>query len=189
MHSFQITETEKVKLLTLSRNTLISHFGIAFNNNLNFELLNKLSFSGAFVSLYNDKNLRGCIGRFNLSKSISETIEDLTLQAALSDTRFPPVEKEEVTDLIIEISILSPLKRFFSIDEFELGKHGVYIKSGYDSGTFLPQVAEKTNWTKEEFLGHCSRDKAGIGWEGWKHAELYCYEALVFSEKLLFSKQ
>jgi AMMECR1 domain-containing protein len=50
-------------------------------------------------------------------------------------------------------------------------------------GTFLPQVAEETGWTKEEFLGHCAADKAGIGWDGWKTADLYTYEALVFKER------
>ena len=51
---------------------------------------------------------------------------------------------------------------------------------GYRSGTFLPQVADEVNWTKEEFVGHCAQDKAGIGWDGWKDAELYVYEAIVF---------
>ncbi|MEZ5071999.1 MAG: AMMECR1 domain-containing protein [Bacteroidales bacterium] len=66
---------------------------------------------------------------------------------------------------------------------FELGRHGIYIKSGTGTGTFLPQVADQTGWTKEEFLGHCARDKAGIGWEGWKNAEVYRYEAIVFGEE------
>ncbi|HRR06883.1 MAG TPA: AMMECR1 domain-containing protein, partial [Victivallales bacterium] len=74
-----------------------------------------------------------------------------------------------------------------SIDEFEMGKHGIYMIKGYRSGTFLPQVAKETNWSKEEFLGHCARDKAGIGWDGWKDAELYTYEALVFSESELLN--
>ena len=71
-------------------------------------------------------------------------------------------------------------KRIRSIDEFQLHRHGIYIKKGYRSGTFLPQVADEVNWTKEEFLGHCAQDKAGIGWNGWRDAELYVYEAIVF---------
>ena len=59
-------------------------------------------------------------------------------------------------------------------------RHGIYIRQGYRSGTFLPQVADEVNWTKEEFLGHCSQDKAGLGWDGWRDAELYVYEAIVF---------
>jgi AMMECR1 domain-containing protein len=74
------------------------------------------------------------------------------------------------------------LKKINDISEIELGKHGIYIKKGYYSGTFLPQVATKTGWTLEEFLGHCARDKAHIGWDGWKDAEIYTYEAIVFSE-------
>ena len=69
------------------------------------------------------------------------------------------------------------------INEIELGKHGIYIKKGHRTGTFLPQVATETGWNLEQFLGHCSQDKAGLGWDGWKEAEIYIYEALVFSEK------
>lgn len=74
------------------------------------------------------------------------------------------------------------MKKIKSIDEIELGKHGIYIKKGNRSGTFLPQVANETHWTKEEFLGHCAQDKAFIGWNGWKDADIYIYEALVFGE-------
>jgi hypothetical protein len=88
-----------------------------------------------------------------------------------------------VKDLKIEISVLTPMRKIDSIDEFQLGKHGIYIRKGGRSGTFLPQVAQETGWTKEEFLGHCAQDKAGIGWDGWKDADLYVYEALVFGEK------
>ena len=88
-------------------------------------------------------------------------------------------------DLIeIEISVLTPLHRINSINEFKLGRDGIYIKKGNRSGTFLPQVAEGTGWNVEEFMGHCARDKAFIGWDGWKDkdTELYTYQALVFKE-------
>ncbi|MBI4810094.1 MAG: AmmeMemoRadiSam system protein B [Ignavibacteriales bacterium] len=80
-------------------------------------------------------------------------------------------------------AVLTPMQKINSIDEIELGKHGIYIKKGNRGGTFLPQVAKETGWTKEEFLGHCAQDKAGIGWDGWKDADIYIYKALVFSEK------
>jgi AmmeMemoRadiSam system protein A len=102
--------------------------------------------------------------------------------AAFDDPRFPPLQKSELPEIEIEISVLTPLRRIHSIDEFHYGREGIYIVKGGRSGTFLPQVAEEVNWTKEEFLGHCARDKAGIGWEGWKDAELYTYEAIVFGE-------
>ena len=72
------------------------------------------------------------------------------------------------------------MRRIRSIDEFYPARHGIYIRRGHRSGTFLPQVAQETQWTKEELLGHCAQDKAGIGWDGWRDAELYVYEAIVF---------
>jgi hypothetical protein len=92
------------------------------------------------------------------------------------------VKKDELSKLKIELSVLTPLKRIKSADEFILGKQGIYMKQGNQTGTFLPQVATATGWNKEQFLGHCAEDKAGIGWSGWKTAELYTYEALVFGE-------
>ena len=72
------------------------------------------------------------------------------------------------------------MRRIYSIDEFQLHRHGIYMRKGYRSGTFLPQVADEVDWTKEEFLGHCAQDKAHLGWNGWRDAELYVYEAIVF---------
>jgi uncharacterized protein (TIGR00296 family) len=106
----------------------------------------------------------------------------MAVASSTRDTRFNPVKSDEMATLRIEISVLTPLKKITSPDEIILGKHGIYMKKGYNSGTFLPQVAKSTGWTKEEFLGHCSRDKAGMGWDGWKTAELYTYEAIVFKE-------
>jgi hypothetical protein len=138
---------------------------------------------GAFVTLKEGGKLRGCIGRFNPDKSLYQTIEDIAISAATRDSRFDPVTPEELNQIEIEISILTPLKKIESIDQIQLGKHGIYIKKGFSSGTFLPQVATETHWTKEEFLGHCARDKAGIGWDGWKTAEIYTYEAIIISER------
>ena len=106
----------------------------------------------------------------------------MTIAASTQDNRFPRVEASEIGNISIEISVLSPLRKIHSIDEIVMGKHGIYIKKGYLSGTFLPQVANETGWTREDFLGHCSRDKAGLGWDGWKDADIYIYEAVVFSE-------
>ena len=102
--------------------------------------------------------------------------------AAFEDPRFRPVRAEELPDIRIDISVLSPLKRIHSADELQLGRHGIFIMKGVHQGTFLPQVARETHWTKEEFLGHCARDKAGLSWDGWRDAELYVYEAEVFDE-------
>ena len=135
---------------------------------------------GAFVSLHKQGRLRGCIGHFGEDVPLHEIVAEMARAAAFEDPRFPPVHREELGDIDIEISVLTPMRRIQSLDEFQLHKHGIYIRKGYRSGTFLPQVADEVNWTKEEFVGHCSQDKAGLGWDGWRDAELYVYEAIVF---------
>ena len=135
---------------------------------------------GAFVSLHKQGRLRGCIGHFGEDTPLHEIVAEMARAAAFEDPRFSPVSRGELDDLDIEISVLTPMRRIQSLDEFELHKHGIYIRKGYRSGTFLPQVADEVNWTKEEFVGHCSQDKAGLGWNGWRDAELFVYEAIVF---------
>jgi AmmeMemoRadiSam system protein A len=127
--------------------------------------------------------LRGCIGHFLPDKPLYEVVQEMTIAAANLDQRFAPVESTELPYISIEISVLTPLEKITTLDEFELERHGIYMTKDGRSGTFLPQVAIGKGWSKEDFLGHCSRDKAGLGWEGWKEADLYVYEAIVFGEQ------
>jgi uncharacterized protein (TIGR00296 family) len=123
------------------------------------------------------------VGRFECDDPLYKLIQELTLASALNDNRFKEVKYKELRELNIEISVLGPLIKAESPVDIILGIHGIYIKRGEKSGTFLPQVADKTGWSKEEFLGHCARDKAGIGWYGWKDADIYLYTDEVFNEK------
>ena len=95
----------------------------------------------------------------------------------------------EATNLEIEVSVLSPLRKIESIEEFKLGRDGIYMIKGYHHGTFLPQVAEETGWDTEEFLGHCAQDKASIGYDGWKDADLYTYQTEIVRESELPGKE
>ncbi len=135
---------------------------------------------GAFVSLHKHGRLRGCIGHFGEDVPLYRIVAEMARAAAFEDPRFTPVTRDELDDIDIEISVLTPMRRIYSLDEFQLHRHGIYIRKGRRSGTFLPQVADEVNWTKEEFVAHCAQDKAGIGWDGWRDAELYVYEAIVF---------
>ena len=137
---------------------------------------------GVFVTLHLNGRLRGCIGRFTSNQSLHATIREMAQSAAFDDPRFPELTKKEAQLIDIEVSVLSPLKKIASIDEFKLGRDGIYMIKGSRHGTFLPQVAEETGWSTEEFLGHCARDKAGIGWDGWKDAELYTYQTEIVNE-------
>lgn len=187
---FKLNDKDKKDLLLIARNTVIEYV----KNHKTLEIDEKNLSStmkthcGSFVTLKKHGNLRGCIGRFDASEPLYKVVRDMAIASSTQDYRFPPVVYNEIPELEIEISVLTPMRRINSIDEIQLGKHGIYIKKGNNSGTFLPQVATETRWTKEEFLGHCAQDKAGIGWDGWKDAELYVYEAIVFGEKELEGK-
>jgi AmmeMemoRadiSam system protein A len=137
---------------------------------------------GAFVTLNIAGNLRGCIGQFTSTDPLYEVVNQMAVAAAFEDTRFPPLSKDEFNKLKIEISVLGPLKKIKNTSEIVLGKHGIYIVKDFRSGTMLPQVATGNHWTLEQFLGYTSRDKAGLGWEGWKNADIYIYEAVVLEE-------
>lgn len=139
---------------------------------------------GAFVTITIDGDLRGCIGRFTSHDPLWEVVSTMATEAAFSDPRFPALTKQEYPSIHLEISVLGPMRKVQSSKEIRIGQHGIYIKKGYRSGTLLPQVAEERRWTVEQFLGYCARDKAGIGWDGWKDqdAEIFVYEAYVFGE-------
>jgi MEMO1 family protein len=137
---------------------------------------------GAFVTLNIGNDLRGCIGRFTSTDPLYEVVNQMAVASAFEDTRFSPLSKEEFNKVKIEISVLGPLKKINDISEIVLGKHGIYITKDSRSGTMLPQVATGNHWTLEQFLGYTSRDKAGLGWEGWKNADIYIYEAVVLEE-------
>jgi hypothetical protein len=137
---------------------------------------------GAFVTLNIDGNLRGCIGQFTSTDPLYEVVTQMAIASAFDDTRFTPLSKEEFNKIKIEISVLGPLKKINNISEIVLGKHGIYIKKDFRSGTMLPQVATGNHWTLEQFLGYTSRDKDGLGWEGWKDADIYIYDAVVLEE-------
>ena len=139
---------------------------------------------GAFVSLYVSGDLRGCIGTFSEEEALYKNVENMAVSAAISDSRFAPIQTRELSELEVEISVLSPRQRIFDPEDIILGQHGIYIKLDSNRGTLLPQVAVTQNWTIEEFLGNCSKYKAGIGWDGWKAAEIYTYEAIVFRSEI-----
>ena len=182
--TFSLSDEEKRTLKEIAYNSIkdsLDGKGVAVANSSLFTLHSSLKEKcGAFVSLHKQGRLRGCIGHFGEDTPLYEIVAEMARAAAFEDPRFSPLHREELDDIDIEISVLTPMRRIQSLDEFELHRHGIYIRKGYRSGTFLPQVADEVNWTKEEFVSHCAQDKASIGWDGWKDAELYVYEAIVF---------
>ncbi len=139
---------------------------------------------GCFVTLKNHDQLRGCIGQFISEEPLVELIAEMAKASATSDTRFlaNPITARELDQLDIEISVLSPLERTDDPLSLRLGTDGIYIKKGYASGCFLPQVATETGWDKEEFLSYCCAHKAGLRPDAWRdpETEVYLFTAEIF---------
>ncbi len=142
---------------------------------------------GCFVTLKSGERLRGCIGQFESDRPLVALISQMAVASATGDPRFfgDPITPEELNDLDIEISVLSPLKKTDDPLSLRLGVDGIYIKKGFSSGCFLPQVADETGWSKEEFLSFCCSHKAGLSPDAWKDpdTEVYLFSAEVFGAK------
>ncbi len=138
--------------------------------------------AAAFVTLKKAGALRGCIGSLEPTLPLWSEVRDKAISAATRDPRFRPVTPEELADLEIEISVLSPLRRVKSADEIELRKHGVVVAADGRRGVFLPQVAEETGWSRDEFLSHLCSEKAGLPPDAWRRgADLYVFTVQSFS--------
>ncbi len=141
--------------------------------------------AGAFVSLYKKGELRGCLGVIVSETSLAETVSQLAGRSATEDPRFSPVTEDELNDIQVEISVLSPLREISAIDEIQIGKHGIFISAGMYRGLLLPQVAVKHHWSVNRFLEETCV-KAGLPRDQWKHAETNIY---IFSAEIIEQKQ
>lgn len=126
---------------------------------------------GAFVTVTKAGQLRGCIGYVQPYKPLYQTVEEMAAQAAFNDPRFNPVSAQELPDLEIEISVLTPLRRIRDVQEIVVGKHGILIEKGFYSGLLLPQVATEYGWDRKTFLEHTCL-KAGLPTGAWKDKDV-----------------
>ncbi len=179
-----LSETERKKLISIARGSIESVLGDKPIPDFDVDEPSLKSPMGAFVTLRNRGSLRGCIGRLVADRPLYKVISEMAIAAATQDHRFSPVSLPELEKIDIEISVLSPMKKMSSIEELTLGKHGILVREGPRSGVYLPQVADETGWSKEEFLRHCCMDKAGLEPDAWKRgADVFLFTAEVFEEE------
>ena len=180
---FKLTEEDKEKLLTIARETVNEYVenGKVPDFKVESEVLTRKC--GAFVTLKKKNgSLRGCIGRIVAEDPLFLVVRDMAIAAASEDYRFPPVKVSEIDDIEIEISVLTPMQVVNSVDEVKVGRDGLMIRRGYNSGLLLPQVPVEQGWDKETFLEHTCY-KAGLPPDAWKSSELWKFQAIVFGEK------
>ncbi len=182
-----LTNEEKETLLFLARNTLETYTKTGYPPN--FEpAIDKLTPRlqekyGVFVTLKKCGELRGCIGHTIPRISLFQGVVENTINSSSRDWRFRPVAQKEVSDIIIEISVLSKPKRIPGPDDFTVGKEGIIIRKGYANALFLPQVAKEQGWNKTETFCHLCQ-KAGLSRNAWEedNVEFYVFTANVFHE-------
>ncbi len=174
---------EQDYLLNIARNTIadcLTRKADSPPENPAFNLEAKL---GVFVTLTKGDSLRGCMGSVEARRPLPVAVKVIAQSAAFHDPRFPPVRQDELREVDIEISVLSPPKPVKSIDEIKVPRHGVFLRHGHASAILLPQVAVKHNWNRKDLLEHACR-KAGLKKEAWESSatEVMVFEAQVFSE-------
>ncbi|MDA3940945.1 MAG: AmmeMemoRadiSam system protein A [Spirochaetia bacterium] len=179
---FSLTEKEKQILLITARESISSKLEKrkgsypAPTNRIITPL-------GSFVTLHIDGTLRGCIGHMLPVRALIEDIKILAKESAFRDPRFPSLSLKELELIDIEISVLSPLE-VSSPKKIVVGKHGIIMKNGYNSGVLLPQVPVEQGWNREEFLSNTCR-KAGMSTDCWKDpkTQIETFTAVIFGEK------
>jgi AmmeMemoRadiSam system protein A len=139
---------------------------------------------GAFVTLTKKGSLRGCIGFVVAAKPLLETVIEAAEASAFHDPRFPPLDRRELPDISIDISVLSEPRPLRSLDEIQVGTHGLIVRRGLRSGLLLPQVATEYGWDRDTFLTHTCY-KAGLPGDAWRapDTEIELFSAEVFGEQ------
>jgi AmmeMemoRadiSam system protein A len=181
---FSLTEAEKSDLLALARKSVeyVVQNRYAYEPPASTsETLNQER--GAFTTLKESGELRGCIGYTSAAKPLYITVRDTATLAAMRDPRFPPVTASELPKLEYEISVLSPLRRVTDVQQIKVGEHGLLMKNGDSEGLLLPQVPVEQRWDRHTFLEQTCA-KAGMPFTCWMddNTDIFSFTAVVFGE-------
>ena len=181
---FTLTHEEKDELMRIARTsveTAVRDRKTYLVGATNFPRLEEAR--GAFVTLKEHGELRGCIGYITPMKSLKETVRDVAAYAALEDSRFTPVTTQELPQIEYEISVMSPLRRVIDLKEIKVGKHGLVMKQGEAEGVFLPQVPVEEHWDRDTYIEETCV-KAGLPRSAWKDdsTDIFMFTALVFGD-------
>jgi len=182
-----LPEADRARLLRLARTTLtyvLEKKDLPTPEQLGIEVTPAMQqVFGAFVTLHENGELRGCIGEIVPSRPVYRAVMAQAVNAGLNDHRFPPVELPELEEIDFEISALTPAHRVASASEIVLGTHGIVLEKAGHAAVFLPQVAPEQGWDLETTLTHLAQ-KAGLPGDAWKEgASFEVFEAIVFGEK------
>ena len=187
----QITESDGEILVKTARKVVTEYLTTHKKLKLDDKIQTAYSYeSGVFVTINDPSGLRGCIGYPLPDKKLFNALTDAAISAATEDPRFPPVKLSEIDKITFEVSVLTPPIEIQIEDpldypkKIKVGKDGLIIKAGFNSGLLLPQVPIEYGWTEEQFLSHTC-EKAGLSRDFWKNkeAQVLKFEGIVFKEE------
>ena len=136
---------------------------------------------GVFTTLHLRGELRGCVGYVFAVMAVYRAVAETARAAAVEDSRFEPVRREEAPELDVSLSILSPL-RPIAPEQVEVGRHGLVVSMSGHRGLLLPQVPVEHHWDRISFLEQTCR-KAGLPLDAWRvGAALEAFTAEVFGD-------
>jgi AmmeMemoRadiSam system protein A len=178
-----LTEAEQEELLALARKTIEEYLATDRIPEYETDAPALSRPSGAFVTLKQRGELRGCIGHTRADLPLYQAVQQMAVAAATGDPRFPPLTLEELADITVEVSVLSTFQRLTDVGEVRVGTHGLTIFKDGRQGILLPQVPVEQGWDREAFLENLCL-KAGLPGACWQErASLYSFTALVFGEE------
>jgi AmmeMemoRadiSam system protein A len=178
----ELTTEERQELLGIAREAIITHVRSGAVLPQEVASPNLQAKRGCFVCIKIDGALRGCIGNFVSDKPLWQLVQEMAVAAATKDPRFYPLKRADLDNFDLEISVLSPLRKIESVEEIEVGRHGIYLEKNLSRGVLLPQVAVEYGWDRDTFLSQTSL-KAGLGRDDWQEgADIYTFSAEVFNE-------
>ncbi|MFQ5714338.1 MAG: AmmeMemoRadiSam system protein B [Candidatus Scalinduaceae bacterium] len=184
-----LNDNEQLTLLKIARETLetyIKERKLPDVNNGKYTFTQKLKEKrGVFVTLNKNGSLRGCIGHILPREPLFKAVMKNTINSSTNDTRFIPVSEDELSDLEIDISVLSPIKKITGPEKFIPGKHGIIIRMLGSGAVFLPQVASEQGWNREETLCHLCK-KAGLPAYAWKDDDM---EFFIFTAEVIYENK
>ncbi|MBI4644629.1 MAG: AmmeMemoRadiSam system protein A [Deltaproteobacteria bacterium] len=181
--AMSVSEADKKRLFELARASIRAHLKRESIPSLEGASPLLCEPRGVFVSLHRQGRLRGCIGYLEAVKPLGQAVVEMAAAAAFHDPRFRPLGQEELADLEVEISVLTPMQRLDQVENIEVGKHGLYIEKGSSRGLLLPQVAVEYRWDRTTFLEQTCC-KAGLPHQAWKDPDtrIYTFTADIFSD-------
>ncbi|MBF0328339.1 MAG: AmmeMemoRadiSam system protein B [Nitrospirae bacterium] len=178
LYKTSLTQEEKTQLLEIAKKTVSNYVSTGKTPELNITNPNMLANGATFVTIKKHGELRGCIGNTQPIMPLYKSVITNAISAAVRDPRFTPMTKNELKDIEVEVTILSPIEPLNDIKNIVVGKHGLVIVKGDRSGLLLPQVAEELKWNVNTFLEQLSQ-KAGLPPDAWRTAQLYSFTAEV----------